>query len=64
MAGDTVDVEAFDPSSLGSDIYLASLDLEVRPDDPKLYVTAKSIIRSSAAVDSVLVREERNPRSL
>lgn len=29
MSGDTVDVEAFDPASLGSDVYLASLDLEV-----------------------------------
>ncbi|ORY80718.1 vesicle-fusing ATPase [Leucosporidium creatinivorum] len=29
MSGDQVDVEAFDPSSIGSDIYLASLDLEI-----------------------------------
>lgn len=29
MSGDTVDVEAFDPQTLGSDVYLASLDLEV-----------------------------------
>lgn len=31
QSGDVVDVEPFDPYSLGSDIYLASLDLEVRP---------------------------------
>ena len=29
MAGDQVEVEAFDPRELGSDVYLASLDLEV-----------------------------------
>lgn len=29
MSGDIVDVEAFDMSTAGSDIYLASLDLEV-----------------------------------
>ncbi|GAA5849414.1 hypothetical protein JCM9279_000898 [Rhodotorula babjevae] len=42
QSGDIVDVEPFDPNSLGSDIYLASLDLEIgywfeksaRPDTP------------------------------
>ncbi|KAI5478765.1 vesicular-fusion protein Sec18 [Pseudohyphozyma bogoriensis] len=29
QSGDIVDVEAFDPQSVGSDIYLASMDLEV-----------------------------------
>ena len=30
MSGDVVDVESFDPQSQGTDIYLASMDLEVR----------------------------------
>ena len=30
QSGDVVDVEAFDPNSLGSNVYLASMDLEVR----------------------------------
>lgn len=30
QSGDVVDVEPLDPNSLGSDLYLASLDLEVR----------------------------------
>ncbi|GAA5913743.1 hypothetical protein JCM6882_002331 [Rhodosporidiobolus microsporus] len=29
QSGDVVDVEAFDPNSLGGDVYLASLDLEI-----------------------------------
>lgn len=31
QSGDIVDVEAFNPASAGTDIYLASIDLEVRP---------------------------------
>ena len=31
QSGDVVEVEAFNPASTGSDVYLASLDLEVRP---------------------------------
>lgn len=31
QSGDVVDVEAFDPNTLGSNVYLASMDLEVRP---------------------------------
>lgn len=32
QSGDVVDVEPFDPQSAGSDIYLASVDLEVLRD--------------------------------
>jgi hypothetical protein len=32
QSGDVVDVEAFDPNTLGSDVYLASMDLEVSAD--------------------------------
>lgn len=59
LPGDVADVEPYDISSAGSDIYLASLDLEVSPQEVKQGTTESDAAAPCLRLDSGSKRMRR-----
>ena len=60
QSGDVVDVEAFDPNALGSDVYLASMDLEVSFSNSLFFAATSEPIWSSFSHVQVAYWFEKN----